>query len=168
METRPKLKIPLSGTDKFIELIGWLTLLLLWVLTCWKYSSLPDTIPTHYNAAGQTDSYGNKVTILFLPIIGTVLFIILTILNKYPHIFNYPVKVTAGNAERLYTIATRMIRLLKLILALVFLTLLFREIQTVTGKSNGLGSWFLPLMIALTFIPMTYFIIKLVKAKNQQ
>lgn len=166
MEERPKIKIELSTTDKVIEVLGWLTLLTLWGLIVLNYSNLPETIPTHYNASGQVDSYGNKATIFMLPVIWTILFAGISILNKYPHIFNYPTNITADNARQQYANATRMIRYLKFAFTLIFLLMDFKTLQTATGKSGGLGTWFLPLELGLIFIPATFYLIKSFKMRK--
>ena len=165
-EERPKLKIQLTSTDQIFELLGWGVLLALWVWTGTSYSSLPDTIPTHFNAAGEADGFGRKASIVSLPLIATLLYVGLTILNRVPHIFNFPTPVTQDNALKQYTNATRMIRFLKLILVLVFAGISFQTIQQANGKADGLGSWFLPLTLALIFMPLIYFVIKSVQANE--
>lgn len=159
-ELRPKLKIQLTLTDQIFELLGWGVLLALWVWTGTSYSSLPDTIPTHFNAAGDADGFGRKASIVGLPLIATLLYIGLTLLNRYPHIFNFPTPITQDNALRQYTNATRMIRYLKLILVLVFAGISFQTIQQAKGTGEGLGVWFLPLTLVLVFMPLVYFVVK--------
>jgi uncharacterized membrane protein len=119
MEKRPRLKLERSTADKLIEIGGWLLISVVWGFTLSNYPNLPETIPTHYNGAGQADGFGGKATILTLPLIATVLFGGLTFLNKFPHIFNYPTIITQHNALRQYTNATRMIRYLKLIIVVI-------------------------------------------------
>ena len=165
-EERPKITLIPTPVDKSIDLLGWLILLALWALTITHYSNLPDTIPTHYNAAGEADGFGSKVSIIGLPVIATLLFIGLTVLNRYPHIFNYPTAITQDNALRLYTLATRMLRYLKLVLVLVFGGIEFMIIQHATEKGAGLGVWFLPLTLVLVFLPLIYFVVKSVQAKK--
>jgi uncharacterized membrane protein len=165
-EERPKLKIQLSPTDKVFELLGWGVLLALWIWTGTSYSSLPDSIPTHFNAAGEADGFGRKASIVGLPVIATLLYIGLTFLNRVPHIFNFPTPVTQDNALRQYTNATRMIRYLKLILVLVFAGISFQTIQQANGTGEGLGLWFLPLTLVLVFMPLLYFVIKSVQANK--
>ena len=161
METeRPKITLVPSTADKMVELLGWLILLALWGWTFTHFSDLPDTIPTHFNAAGEADGFGSKASIIGLPFIATLLFIGLTVLNRYPHSFNYPSPVTQDNALRLYTLATRMLRNLKLVLVIVFGGIEFMTIQHATGKAAGLGAWFLPLTLVLIFLPLIYFVIK--------
>ena len=164
-EERPKLKIQLSPMDQVLELLGWGVLLALWVWTGTSYSSLPDTIPTHFNAAGEADGFGRKASIVGLPLIATLLYIGLTLLNRVPHIFNFPTPVTPDNALRQYTNATRMIRYLKLILVLVFAGISFQTIQQANGTGEGLGLWFLPLTLVLIFVPLIYFVSKSFQTK---
>ncbi len=165
MEGRPKIKLELTTTDKLFEIIGWLSVIAIWFLTLTNYTNLPGIIPKHYNGSGQADGFGSKATILILPTIATVLFVGLTMLNKYPHIFNYPISITKDNALRQYTNATRMIRYLKLVFVIIFGLIAFQTIQDVNGKTVGLGIWFLPLTLGLTFIPLTCFVIKSFKIK---
>lgn len=159
MNKRPKIELELSPSDKILEIIGWILVLGIWMLTLANYFKLPETIPIHFNGAGEADGFGNKATILALPIISTLLFIGLTILNKYPHVFNYPKEITEENALALYSNATRMLRYLKVIIVLIFGAIVFMTIQNVNGKADGLGTWFLPLTMAMIFIPMMYFLI---------
>ena len=164
-EERPKITLIPTTADKLVDLLGWIILLALWALTITHYSTLPDTIPTHFNGAGEADGFGSKASIIGLPFIATLLFILLTILNRYPHIFNYPSPVTQENALRLYTLATRMLRYLKLVLLVVFGGIGFMTVQHATGKAAGLGVWFLPLTLVLTFLPLIYFVVKSVQKK---
>jgi len=78
----------------------------------------------HSNLYGEVDAYGSKKTtvaiLLFLSMLNISTYAILKILNKYPHIFNFPVAVTEQNAFFLYKTATRMIRWINLFICLLF------------------------------------------------
>jgi uncharacterized membrane protein len=165
MKERPRLNLELTQADKSVEIIGWLLIFAIWGLTILSYQNLPDIIPTHYNVAGVADGFGDKWMILTLPLVATVLFVVLTILNKFPHIFNYPTEITADNALRQYTNATRLVRYLKVIIALIFGLIAFQTIRHANGQTDGLGVWFLPLTMGLIFIPVIYFLIKSIKTK---
>lgn len=60
MHKRPKIKLKLTTADKVLEVLGWTFLFAIWILTMASYANLPDTIPIHYNGAGQADSFGEK------------------------------------------------------------------------------------------------------------
>lgn len=161
---RPKLQLKLSLADQLTELLGWLAVLGLWIFTVLNFSKLPARIPTHYNALGKIDAYGSKGAIFILPIIGAVLFVGMSILGQFPHLFNYPVAITEENAERQYTNAARMNRVLKLVLVLIFLLIQFKIVKA-SADEKGLGIWFMPLMLALIFIPVLYFVVKSFRQK---
>ena len=167
MNKRPRIKLQLKQTDKVLEVVGWVSVLGIWALTLTNYSILPEIIPIHFNGAGKADEFGNKTHIFVLPIISTLLFIGLTILNKHPHIFNYPSQITKENAVDQYTNATRMMRVLKLVIVLLFGLIVFRKIQIVNGHADGLGAWFLPFTIGLFIILSLYFLMMSMKDKIQ-
>jgi uncharacterized membrane protein len=163
MQERPKLNLELSQADKAFEIIGWILILSNWGLTIANYQSLPDVIPTHFNGAGVADQFGDKWMILTLPFIASVLFVGLTNLNKFPHIYNYPTGITSENALRQYTNATRLIRYLKVIIAVIFGLISFQIISTANGQKDDLGTWFLPMTMGMLVIPTIYYLIKSLK-----
>ena len=168
MNNRPKIKLALTNSDRLIEFVGWTVLMGVWILTLCNYTALPETIPIHFNAAGKVDGVGNKWNLLTLPLISTVLFVGMTILNRYPHVFNYLSTITEENALGQYTNATRLIRLLKLGVVLIFGLIAYKTIQHVKGTAIGLGIWFLPLTMGLLFIPIAYYLMKSIPTKRSK
>jgi uncharacterized membrane protein len=164
-EKRPKIKLEFTLTDKLMEIFGWLLVVLIWVIPLINYAVLPDTIPIHFDAAGKVDNFGSKLTIYLVPLIGTLLFVMMTIVNRFPHIFNYAVEITQENALRQYTNATKLIRYLKLALLVIFTLITVFTIRAAKGESAGLGIWFLPLTLAIVLIPTIYFIARMYKEK---
>jgi len=167
MNKRPRIKLQLNQTDKVLEIIGWISVFGIWALPLINYFDLPEIIPIHFNGAGKADRFGNKTHIFVLPIISTLLFIGLTILNKRPHVFNYPGQITKENAVHQYTYATRMMRVLKLVIVLLFGLIVFKTIQNVNGHADWLGTWFLPFTIGVFIILTLYFLMMSMKDKIQ-
>jgi len=165
MEDRPVIKIYATLTDKVLEAMAIILLALLWALLVFGYKNLPETIPIHFNGMGDPDGYGDKNTLFLLPVIGTCLYFILTVLNTKPHIFNYPVDITPENAEKQYRISVRMMRAIKVSVLLVFCTIEYGSYRVALGKQEGLGSYFIIFVLAVIFIPMLYFILKAFRDK---
>jgi hypothetical protein len=153
MESRPKIKLTLSPTDKKLELFGKILLALMWGSSIYIFLKLPVIIPTHFNASGRVDGHGNKITFLILPVFATLIYWGLTVLNKYPQVFNYLTEITEENAQRQYSIATKMLRFMKLAILIIFSLVILFTYLTIIGVTNGLGIWFLPLTFALFLIP---------------
>ena len=165
MEKNPKREKLFSPLDKNIELTAYIILFVLWVLTTITYFNLPDNIPIHYNASGVPDNFGKKSTIIMLPIIGTILFLLLTYLNKHPRILNKSTAFTGENTQHEYIYRTRTIRLLKLAIVIIFSLIVLFTYLTAVGKTKGLGIWFLPFIICILMIPTIYLILKTFKKK---
>jgi uncharacterized membrane protein len=160
MEKRPKIKVPLTLFDTVIEVAGYLALVAFWVMTIFAFTTLPESIPTHYNGMGEVDGYGPKATIFFLPVLGTVLFAFLTYIVKKPETFNYTVEITEENALAQYTNSTKLLRFMKLALLILFIVIDYKTIAISKGASDGLGKWFLPFTIALIFVPVVFSVYK--------
>jgi uncharacterized membrane protein len=156
---RPVIEIEKKPIDWFMDIVGIIFILLIIGYPLVNYSSLPDQIPTHFDASGQPDAFGSKSKLWGLPAIATICFIGLFILNFFPHIFNYPTEINESNAESMYRNATRMIRVLNLVIAVSFFYISFRSINTAMGVYSGLGSYFLPIFITATLLPVILFMI---------
>lgn len=161
MNERPKIDLHWNTTDKALETLGWLGLFFVWFYLWLNYAELPERIPTHYNFIGKADAYGDKANIIVLPLISTVVFIGLTFLNKFPHIFNYPKEITESNALHQYTLATRLIRCLKTNLVLIFGLGTYETTSHTSYSDASLGWYFLPIFLIAIFGPIVYFIIKM-------
>ena len=164
--TRPKIKLSRSAIDWLTDIIAFALLVLLIAIQVMNYGNLPDTIPTHFNAAGQPDGYGGKGTLWLLPATGMFMYLMMTVIEQFPQIYNYPVEITATNAERQYGIATRLIRILKTLILLVFTFLSYKTIETATGKASGLGKAFLPVFLLITFGVVIFYIVKSVNSRD--
>ncbi len=165
MSQRPRLQLSITTPDRIIAAAGWICLAALWAMTIFAYGNLPETIPTHFGVGGEANDYGSKMTLFFLPVFGTLSFIALTLLNYYPHVFNYPCNITTQNALAQYTNATRMIRYMKFAIVFIMLVTVFMIYNAVVTGSGRLGSAFVPIMVVVLVIPLMYFIFKAIKVK---
>jgi uncharacterized membrane protein len=135
---RPKLKIKLDIYDKTLELLAFSAFIWLIWLVFRYYPDLPERIPTHYDIQGKADAYSSKSSFFILPLVGSVIYTGLLILNRFPHIFNYPKAITAENARRQYTLATKLVRGLNFINITGFAFFTYYEILTALGSVSGI------------------------------
>ncbi len=147
-----------SKIDLLLEIASIFFLAILWIFVLYNYRSLPNEIPTHYGIGGKADAYGDKSHILALPIIATILNLFLFILNKNPQLYNLPVKITAQNKDIQYAIATRMIRVLRLSLVIIFAFISYVVISCKGMEQCSLSPTFLPMVFCLIFLPIIYFV----------
>ncbi len=157
---RPVIKIELEPIDWIIEIIAFIGLLLLVALPVYYYNNLPNVIPQHYNLIGEPDGIGGKGKIWLVPVTGLIIYVGLLLLNKSPHIFNYPKKITPENAKSQYRSAIRLIRLLKAIIVCVFCYISYVTILTALQKQDGLPNYFAPAFIILIFGIIGFYLFK--------
>lgn len=162
---RPKLHIELEKQDIIIIWLTWIGLLAIWIIAVYGFVHLPETIPVHFNVKGEPDGFGGKWSLFFLPGLTTALLIGLTLLNRYPEIFNYPVKITAENAERQYRLAVRLIRWVNLSLSLIFLMITCMTVHSAALQSAKAYGFVLPVILLLSFVPLVVYFAISVKKK---
>ena len=93
---------------------------------CW--SNIPETVPTHFNALGKADAYGSKGSLIAEAVIMAALFLLLAVVERFPSVWNFPVKVTAENKARLYVIGFTMIGAMKVLMVCMFINVGFSSI----------------------------------------
>lgn len=165
MNQQPRMHLEPAAIDRWLERFTWIVLTLNWLTTILAVSCLPERVPTHFNIKGLADGWGSPYVILPVPMIASLLVAALTWLNHYPHAFNYAVKITPENAFRQYTNATRLIRILNLTIAIIFLGISLMMTLSAAVLIDGPGIWILPAILLLVYVPLAVFIYRSFKIK---
>ena len=147
---RGKFDIILNGLCLIILVSTILFLILTW-------SKIPDKVPMHYDFAGNIDRWGSKLEILILPIITWIMYVFMTIIEKFPEAWNTGVKVTEENIERVYSTLLHLVSTIKFIMVCVFAYL---TVQTALSFA-----WFTPISLLVIFGNLLYWILKLYRVK---
>jgi uncharacterized membrane protein len=153
---RPRIHIPLQSFDYLLEILAALGLLALLGLSTYYYGQLPEQVPSHFGPDGLPDKYGSKNSLWLLPILGSVIFVLMTYVNRRPDWFNYPVKITDENARSQYTMASRLIRVLKASVTILFAYLVWGIVSVSNGVQEGLGMWFLVFPVGIPVLSIFY------------
>lgn len=152
-DDRPRIKIEPTAVDRIIDALSLVFLLLLLVMVFQYYPDLPDKIPTHFNSLGQADDFGRKNSILLLPVMAVILFVLIQILGKYPHQFNYLVKITPQNAKKQYRLGARIMRFTNLFVMMVFYYTDYKVIKmSINQETPNLDKWFVPVVLGVTTV----------------
>ena len=111
-----------------------------------KWQTMPDQIPTHYNFAGKPDAYGGKGFIIFEAVTAWFLYIMITVLGKFPNRWNIPFKITPQNRAKMYSITKGMLEIVNLLTVLIFIVIMVSSAMAVS-----LPSWLIMLIVAILF-----------------
>ncbi|MDQ3219224.1 MAG: DUF1648 domain-containing protein [Acidobacteriota bacterium] len=133
-----------------IEILAVVGLLLhvLTVLGTWNL--LPESIPVHFNFAGQADASGERSDIILLFGLNVLFYVGLTWLARYPQKFNYPWKITQNNAGRQYHLVRIFMKVIKCQTVWLFAIISLQTRGISLGQANSLGYLFVPLVITIT------------------
>ncbi len=154
---QPKIEIQRTQRDTILDMLTYLGLAIMIGLTADYFQQLPDTIPVHFDGAGNADDYGGKGNIWALPIIVTLVVVLLSYLERIPQHLNYSITITPDNAEQQYRIGICLLQYMKLIVTWSFLYLQYRVIRAAMGGQHSVGNGFLVIFLVLIFGGIAYF-----------
>lgn len=162
---RPMLKLPKTKYEKIWDYFGGglFVLSILYIFVMW--GKLPEEIPGHFNGAGEVDRWGSKIELLILPFIGLLLWILLGLLEKAPHMHNYPARLNESNVEAFYLNSRKGLNEIKNLCLILFAAISFQMIRIALGKAENIGWWFLPIVLIVIAIPIIKGIVATTKIK---
>jgi uncharacterized membrane protein len=149
---RPVLRLPPSALERILLVVALAGVICCVVPLALSWSALPQIVPSHFDASGRPNAYGSKWWLLLLPTLAVIITAGFAILMRYPHLFNYPVRVTPENALRLYRSGRLLLLWMSAALAWIFAFIEWQTLQVALGRAAGLPEWFLPVTIALVVL----------------
>lgn len=159
LQDRPIIKIKKSRFEIMLDIFGILSFLSIGAYCIYIWPSLPDRVPMHYDMSGNIDGWGGKGSILIMPIIGGLMWILLTILERFPHIHNYS-GLTEENVERLYKNSRLLVNVMKNEMMIAFAYFTWKSIQDAFGNSINNGVWDLPIFLVVILGSLAFFIVR--------
>lgn len=157
---RPRVAIEPDDTDRALSLVAWAMIVIVLVTPIALWPVLPDRLPSHFNAAGQPTSFAGRWSILLLGVVGALTSLgVLMLTRMDPRKFNYAMKITEENAEAMYRLSLRFMRVMSVCVSLVFI-IIEAEIALVATRGPGRFSvWMLPLLLVVIFAPIGYYLL---------
>ncbi len=112
-----------------------------WAVSGWaRWHDLPTRIPTHFRLSGQADDWGSANQIFLMPAIALGLYLLLTVVVRFPQGFHYGVAVTEENRARLEATALALIGWLKAELMGLMAVLVALQVRAAErGSAGGIG-----------------------------
>ena len=160
---QPVLHLPKTRVEKIMDIVSLLLIVinLAYLISVWN--TLPEQVPIHFNGKGEVDGWGGRVVIWLLPTISLFLWFGLTIMERVPHLFNYPIEITEKNAVFQYKNARMMSLFLKVEIILILLYTSWESVHVAMGYEGGLGRAELPILLILTLGSIAFFVIRSVR-----
>ncbi|MDP5060832.1 MAG: DUF1648 domain-containing protein, partial [Maribacter sp.] len=146
--------------------IGWIMIVMNFIIIGIFYTDLPDRIPAHFNYKGDVDGYGDKDSIWTLPILMGLTYTLLVLIIKKvkPWNMNYPVKVTKHNATGVYKMSIQALILMNLLISIIATPTIVETILQSHKIDLGfkISSLSIIIVAVITLLPL-YYIFKMFK-----
>ena len=155
------MKIKNSPADIIMEALGLVMLIGTPLYLVIRWPSIPNKLPMHYNFAGEIDRWGGKGEVLFLVVMVWILYLMISLVEHFPSVWNTGVQVTQENRMRVYRTLKYMVKTLKLAMTLVFTFLIF---NTVAG--TPLPGWFTVVYVILIIGDLAFWLIRLYRVRK--
>jgi len=149
-----------SRIEVILEVLAFAGIVFLVAMPAYYYPHLPDSIPRHFNLRGEPDGWSGKGGLLLTPVTCVVMYVSLTVVSRFPHIFNYPWPITEANARRQYTLSKQMMSAVKLNIVAIFSYITWGTIQTALGRQKGLSPSFAIISVPILFAILGLYLFK--------
>jgi uncharacterized membrane protein len=135
---------------KNLEAISLGALVVLFWIT-WRVLSvparLPDRIPTHFDFAGQANGWSSPATLWLLPAVAVGIYLLMTVMVRFPATFNYPVPVTDENRSRLEALSIRLVAWMKAEILCLFAWIQWMIVAAARQGHNSMSPVLVPVFI---------------------
>lgn len=157
---QPVIHLPYLYIDKLLIVMSFLIIITCFIVATFFYQKLPDEIPMHFNIKGEVDRLGSKVSIFFIPGIAFITILPMLFLSKYPHTFNYPVKIDENNAKKEYSLARSLMIQMTLAISIILLYVTVMVIYSAFNATTLLRNWDIIIILGIIFTPIIHHIWK--------
>lgn len=148
------------------ESLAALGVLLMLGMVAMHYSSLPATIPVHFNGRGVADGWGGKGELWGLIGVAAFIYAVMTVANFYPeYMISMPVKVARRPAA--LPMAVEMLSWVKFEITWMFLWICRSMIAVAQGTRTGLGAWTMPVMLCAMLGTVVFYYWRILRSPVQ-
>jgi uncharacterized membrane protein len=131
------------------------------VLTGVLYSKAPDTVPTHFNWAGDADSWGGKVFYWILAAIMLVGMIICASAAYNRKLVNLPIRLKEPVFYRQIGLISRMCRIMTIAFGFIWLAVLLAMSASFIGMPEDVSVALIPLSVMLMLGVAMFYTLKI-------
>jgi uncharacterized membrane protein len=165
MEQRPVIHLDRSKVEIILDIISLIVIVSMIIYVAYVWQDMPERIPMHFNGKGEIDGWGNKMSLIVLPLIGVIVYVGLTLLSRVPHVFNYPTPITSQNARGQYQNGRLFMNSLKAVIVILFGFIEWSVIQSAKEGNAELNLWVLGFILLMLFSTIIFFIIRSIQLK---
>lgn len=142
------------------NIVGYSVFIITLIYLGFQWVELPEAVPMQFSFSGDVNRYGSPWEMLILPVLGIMLAAGMEIMERKPHLHNYPLRINDDNRAAFYLNSRRMLNFTKNG-TLIILSAVIVEILSSAADGEGVfGFWLIPFILVLAGAPIIYGLIK--------
>jgi uncharacterized membrane protein len=161
---------PQSRIEKLLDLLADAGLLAGILIVLYFQPLLPAYIPSHFSLSGVPDGWSDSSTLRIFPVVSIACYLALVLFSRKPRALSFSWSVPDSANDEQHRLARLCFLWLKLQVFWLFAFLEWKIIMISMGRTEGLGSAFLPAVLVIMLGTFYFFYIKakasLVNAKD--
>jgi len=126
------IRLPRTFESTAFDVVIALEALAVWLLAAWLFVRF-DTVPTHFNMAGEADAWGSHGMLIFMALIATFTLGLLVYSAYRPKYVSTTMKNLTYDE---YLIQARMVRIIGVIIGLLFILIIVKMGGAIFGLSD--------------------------------
>ena len=147
---RPRLDLPITKAEWALLMMTLVVVGGTVAVVYYYWANLPEQITIHFDIFGTPDRKGPKGTLIFLCAVSILNCLLMLILARFPHTFNYLKPITEKNAARQYSLARKFIVVMNLEVTGIMFFAIWSCIQVSVGAAQSIDlSSLVSLLVAL-------------------
>ena len=119
--------------------------------------ALPDMIPPHFDAVGRPDGWSSNTFFITLPFVALVIYMIITMVARYPTRSSYAVDITPENRSPVEALAIGLMSWLRFEMVGIFASIQAAMVQAIYFPSRSVSLFGLWAMLAIVVVTVIYY-----------
>lgn len=159
--SRDRKKKPITLSDRMLEAIALVEVILLLVLTWVFYDKAPETVPSHFNLSMEADAWSDKDVYWLLAVVMVIGMAICASAAYNRKLVNLPVRLKSSVFYRQIGLISRMCRVMTVAFGLIWLTILLAMSAEFIGLPEDVTMVLLPVSLVLMFAVVVFYTLKI-------
>ncbi|MEK7775630.1 MAG: DUF1648 domain-containing protein [Candidatus Zixiibacteriota bacterium] len=150
--------------EKAAELIAVGALALTFILVYYYWNRVPGRIPIHFGFSGEPDRWGDKIVLLVVVFVQTVIYLLMTFFSDRPSIYALPLWLIQPEREKMRAMMRQMLILVKAEVMAMLTFIIWTTIHVAIGDGQSLSVKYMILFVTLLLVTVAGYTIRLFRA----
>jgi hypothetical protein len=128
-------------SEHLVEAAGAAVIAIVVIGAVFELPQLPAVFPLYIGSDRRPDGWGTPNVLALLPAIAAVIYVALSVLQRFPEVYHYRTAVTEANAAVLYRRGRWLVRAIKIAITLIFATVFYFALRAAEGSPEVFRTW---------------------------